>query len=362
MVQKVDSLNTISNRKPLSVISRSENGGNFEVFSTDSIGTNVDEVKFSNKKNEAIPEEKNDKKEKWLIAAGIAVGSIAACAISYGLLKKQSAKIIENIKIMSPARDPKLLEAISPKNYTRLSVLKDLSPDEIKILYKSSYNDASCFFPTLTGHKPACILGDGQDLSFLTKIKDNAAWGDKLDIVHLAKTNTTYILNKEKVLEVIQRNKDFYICRLGLPKESPLEDIYSYMLQHKDKVFNCCCEGNYQDIVGITLGFPRMSSILFQLEHLTGSNSMFLLREDPAQYRKVLLSVLNNNKELYENLSPNEYNEIVQAIRNYVPIKTKTLANKYYQYVKLANEPEEFARIEQSIADFINTFSVKKLF
>ena len=75
-----------------------------------------------------------------------------------------------------------------------------------------------------------------------------------------------------------------------------------------------------------------------------------------------MLETLNKNKELYKNLSVDEYNGLVRAIENYKPIKTKDIADRYYRYVKLADEPAEFARINNSVDDFIKDFSIEKLF
>ena len=75
-----------------------------------------------------------------------------------------------------------------------------------------------------------------------------------------------------------------------------------------------------------------------------------------------MLETLNKNKELYKNLSVDEYNGLVRAIENYKPIKTKGIVDRYYQYVKLANEPAEFARINKSVEDFVKDFSVEMLF
>ena len=62
---KVDSLNIVSNTKPLSVVSKPENNSNIEVFSNNEAKANVDEVELSSQNNNRI-EEKSDNKKKWL--------------------------------------------------------------------------------------------------------------------------------------------------------------------------------------------------------------------------------------------------------------------------------------------------------
>ena len=372
---KVDSLNIVSNKKPLSVVSKPENNSNIEVFTKNGTKANIDEIELSNQNNKNQIEEKSDNKKKWLIAGSIALGTVLLGVGSYFLLKKFGPRLAEKsynylLKEQSPAKNPKLLEAIQPDNFNRIALLKGLSSEEIAILQKSMRcSDANCFFPTLTGHKPACIIGMGEDLSFLSRIKTKNPLGSKFDFVHLKELgNQTFVLNKEKVLEVISRNKDFYTARLGLSNNSSIDDIYNFMLQYKNQVFNCTQTGKFNDIVGITLGFPKQSSMMFELERLCDLSNLKNikytdeLRKKPSLYKKIMLETLNKNKELYKNLSVDEYNGLIRAIENYKPIKTKGIADRYYQYVKLANEPTEFARIDKSVEDFVRDFSVEKLF
>lgn len=375
MAPQVDSLNIVSNTKTLSVISKPENNSNIEVFENNKTIANIDEVTISNANSNTETEEKSDNTKKWLIAGSIALGTVLIGVGSSFLLKKYGPKLAEKcynylLKKQSPAKNPKLLEAILPDNFNRVALLKGLSPEEITALQRSLYcGDASCFFPTLTGHKPACLIGTGEDLSFLSRIKTKNPLWSQFDLVHLKELgNQTFILNKEKILEVISRNKDFYTARLGLANNSSIDDIYNFMLQHKSQVFNCTQTGQFNDLVGITLGFPKQSSMMYHLEKLCDLSNLKNikyteeLRKKPSLYKKVMLETLNKNKELYKNLSVDEYNGLVRAIENYKPIKTGGVSDRYYQYVKLADEPAEFARINNSVDDFIKDFSIEKLF
>ena len=375
MAPKVDSLNIVSKTKSMPIVFNHEAKDNIdEVFTTDSINTNIDEFTFSNANCNPELEEKANNKKKTLIAGSIALGTVLIGVGSYFLLKKYGPKLTEKcynylLKEQSPAKNPKLFEAIQPDNFNRVALLKGLSPDELAILQKSVYMDANCFFPTLTGHKPACIIGMGEDLSFLSRIKTKNPLESQFDFVHLKELgNQTFVLNKEKMLEVISRNKDFYTARLGLANNSSIDDIYNFMLQHKNQVFNCTLKGKFNDLVGITLGFPKQSSMMFQLEQLCDLSKLKNikyadeLRKKPSLYKKIMLETLNKNKELYKNLSVDEYNGLVRAIKNYKPIKTKGIADRYYMYAKLADEPAEFARINKSVEDFIKDFSIEKLF
>ena len=87
MAPKVDSLTTVSNTRPLTLNTKSINNNSIEVFTSDSIRANVDEVNISNQNNNSQIAENTDNKRKWLIGLGIA-GSIAIGVGAAVLLKK----------------------------------------------------------------------------------------------------------------------------------------------------------------------------------------------------------------------------------------------------------------------------------
>ena len=70
MAPKVDSLTTVSNTKPLTLNTKSINKNSIEVFTSDSIRANVDEVNISNQNNNSQIAEITDNKRKWLIGLG----------------------------------------------------------------------------------------------------------------------------------------------------------------------------------------------------------------------------------------------------------------------------------------------------
>ena len=89
LASKVDSLNIVSNTKPLSLENKSVDNSKIELFTTNSIKANVDEVNISNQNNSEEFEEKADNNKKWLIGAGIALGAVAlGVATTYILRKK----------------------------------------------------------------------------------------------------------------------------------------------------------------------------------------------------------------------------------------------------------------------------------
>ena len=152
LASKVDSLNIVSNTKPLSLENKSVDNSKIELFTTNSIKANVDEVNISNQNNSEEFEEKADNNKKWLIGAGIALGAIIGGRI---LLKspKVQLKIAELIssKIGSPiqtsyiAKDfntikSQLLSSNLDDKFIRL--IKDAnSPEEITKIIKTIQSD-----------------------------------------------------------------------------------------------------------------------------------------------------------------------------------------------------------------------------
>ena len=96
MASKVDSLNIVSNTKPLSLENKSVDNSKIELFTTNSIKANVDEVNISNQNNSEEFEEKADNNKKWLIGAGIALGAVAlGVATTYILRKNLNVNLLK---------------------------------------------------------------------------------------------------------------------------------------------------------------------------------------------------------------------------------------------------------------------------
>ena len=72
----------------------------------------------------------------------------------------------------------------------------------------------------------------------------------------------------------------------------------------------------------------------------------------------VYIRELGYKKEIFVLNQPFE-SEIEKIIKEYKPINYE--CSVYYPFKALANEPQEFARINKAIADFINNFSFKDL-
>lgn len=122
MSQRVDSLNFVSNTKSLPLEIKFTNNNKIEMFATDSIKANVDEVNISEQNTNNQAGEKSDNKKKWLICAGIALGTIAVGTIGLLLFKntKSSCEIIKKtddmVNLVSSNKNLALKE--TAKNFT----------------------------------------------------------------------------------------------------------------------------------------------------------------------------------------------------------------------------------------------------
>ena len=219
---KVDSLSLVSNTKTTQLVTKPEANSKIEVFKNNNTKSNVDELNFSNNGTEINPEEKTNNKKKWLIGAGIALGAILTGVLIYKFGPKLLDKIDDfRLKKFSDIDNPKLIEAYESKNFKQMKILEGFTPKEIRTLKLDVSKGDQCFLPTLTDHKPACIIGNNGNLEFISKIKDNPVYRNTFDFC--TTSGSTYVFNKEKVLEVIKNKKEIYTARLGLNKANSVE-------------------------------------------------------------------------------------------------------------------------------------------
>lgn len=218
--------------------------------------------------------------------------------------------------------------------------------------------DEGCraFFPTVLGKKPSAILSAKSDMHYLNKV----LYPNKMDIIHLKpqengffdKTYNTYILNKDEVMKTIERNREIYTNRLKLHPENSTKYIYKKLKEAlKDDTGKY---GRIDDILGITLGYPKENSMIYQLEKSAGIN--IESRKSVLSYQKKLLDFFKDEKFPYKNLSKQELNELKQHIKKIRKIKHHH--NAVYDFVKFVEEPEEMKRITESVNDYVKGFRI----
>ena len=188
--------------------------------------------------------------------------------------------------------EQEITSCFSKENINKIEFFKTLSQeDKTYIMQRCKMVGTSeeQFIATLSGHKPAwyCDHGFYGKIDF-SKIKLNPKIADKFDVVNLSE-GQLYFLNKKEVLKIIEENRDVYCAAQGLEQTADVEIIYQTLLRNLEK-------GNTgHALFGMTLGFPRHSSMVFEMEQiLKGSETN--LRDNIPLFKEKLLELLHNDK------------------------------------------------------------------
>lgn len=232
MSLKINSLNLVSNTKVTPLITKPEVNGNIELFENNYNKNKVDELNISNKNSEADFGEKKDNKKKWLIAAGIALGTIALGVAGYylfknakGIKKLESLKKVEINKGNLADKAFKSSGTISVNNALDKEISTVTKPDFIKSKFAIKHKFISFHhkdaFVTLTERT---ALDTAVDIETLRKLPGYA--NDKGEVlpylfIEGLKVHEKGKGNGRKVLsEIIQLAKEKYGGRLLLKPEN----------------------------------------------------------------------------------------------------------------------------------------------
>lgn len=337
-------------------MSYAANNKRYSACTTEEYLPNADTVELNSKK---IENESNLLKNNK-----IKTGLIASVAITLGIaFGHRAIKFSKNLESFSKISNSIVKDAMKEEKFFNMKILKDLSNQEKQILYNSilSGQEAETFFATINGNKPACLIGGGANVSFLEKLNENLDIAKSFEILPLSYrgSNTQlYLVNKKSVIDTINRNKNLYIFRLKMNPNSTAEEIYAKLGANSKIFLDPTVNSKYNDLTGITLGFPKLSSMMFELERCKDEVE-YTVRKNPKLYKEILLKKLYSEFSPYKNLPKEEFCELESAIKNYSGTIEET-SNPYYKYVALADEPKEFERITNAIKDFINSFSIDK--
>lgn len=236
-------------------------------------------------------------------------------------------------------------------NFIKIKCLEHLNTFE-KIALKNTIENSYelDFYQTLFGTKPSCFISGTKNLGFLKKI---SLENKNLEAINYKRHGFQHaiILNKESVNKIINENKDIFTDRLKLPENTPVGNIYS-------KLKTALKQSDYDELLGITLGFPRKDSIIFGLEQgvkKTKNIDPVELRKDVPKFKEEILEFLDSKDCPYKDSRLKE--EIKEIINNISDIKPCN--KKYYKYIKYTNDSDVV--IDKSIKDFEENFTYDKL-
>ena len=207
------------------------------------------------------------------------------------------------------------------------------------------------FFSTINGKKPAARITTDRNMHFMGKIKAP----QPMDIIYLnteydnllARKYTMYVFNKEEVMKIIGENKELYTKRLKISPDSTDEKTYEVLKASLKNTANA-----NHDLIGITLGYPVKSSLIYNLEKQAKMD--YTMRKDVPAYKKKLLNFCKSEKNPYKNMSKNFQAQLVQSIKDINNIESYT--NGIYSFIKFVDEPKEIKRINDASASYIRDF------
>ena len=203
------------------------------------------------------------------------------------------------------------VQNILENHLDKIDITQNLTDKEKKEFIKNIQGDESTFVTFAMNEKP-CILIYGKNKF----IKAN----DKYDVVRRKiivpvknkkiNIHNTIILNKELTKKTIEDNKEIYIKRLGLDNNADTETIYNELIGE-----NSPLKGNKKhDIIGITLGYSPVNSIIYQLDQNIPNN--IEQRDGLNTYKKNLLNQLFKEDSIYKDFDNNFKQKIATLIRN----------------------------------------------
>lgn len=305
--------------------------------------------------SKSAPEEEES---DWLLPVLTGV----ACAALMGFLHFRGIKNNKIYKSLlhNGSSNYGVIRAMEPKNFNKIKALSPLSKEERLLLNRrfeiGGASEQDIFFATLKGDKPSCIVSlPGKDLEFIGKVNTRSGSGN-FDFLHIPDEVSTlgFILNKNKVLDVIGRNKNLYTTRLNLDANVSSEAIYQKLTEVLQKDYLA-----YHDLTGVTLGFSPKNSMIFELSR---DIPFDVIKYDSETFKVMLLDKLRSPNSPYKNLSQSELKELTAAIESYKPQPSCLPENDLYFFKTFVNEPEDFARIAEDSSNFAKNFKAKDLF
>lgn len=193
----------------------------------------------------------------------------------------------------------------------KLELTQNLTDDERKKFINNIRGDESSFVTFSLGGKPSLLIAGNNQF-----IKPS----EKYDILRRTLTipvnnkdlhiNNTIILNKKLVKETIKNNQNFYINRMNLDKDTSVDEIYNELIGDDSPLKR----NEKHDLIGITLGYSPINSIIYQLDQNIPNN--IELRKDLNTYKKNLINTLLKADSPYNNFDNKFKAEIAKQIRD----------------------------------------------
>jgi len=291
-----------------------------------------------------------------LLTKPVELGKINVAGLKLQTLQKDtftssSGCIKEALKVNVPKYTPlssfestlfeNQLNDLRTNNFEGLEIVQNLSIQERKNLVETLVQDCNVanFVLVSTGNKPAVWIRGKLPEAFAHK---------NFDLIKFKKSSDDMIvLNRNIVKNVIKENFEIYQKRLHLDKNATVNEVYNVL--KNPKIFKKCLNDAH-DLVGLTLGYPRDCSLLFQLNMC--DNSKILVDKELAKidFKKILIS----KESPYKDFDNGFKNHLLCQIEKMNSTSSTEYLNtpKYsnaYIFNALVEEPEALNKILNSI-------------
>lgn len=253
------------------------------------------------------------------------------------------------------------VENLQENGFEGVEILNRLTPEERKIFVEALEYDSvnGTFSIFASGEKPGAIFaGSDEFMSLINKIK-----GNDFDVVNIRLEgdfsfhsggnenyiNNAIVLNKNMTKSVIAENKEFFARRMGLKDNSSVDEIYAKLIAEDGPLKL----GSNSDLLGMVLGYPKTSTMIFQLEgYISGDVIQLRYHKDLTPYKKELIKVLYSENSPYKNMSPEFKADLESKINSMTEIKSASdVLGGFdeYPFIYFVDEPSEIARIRGNI-------------
>lgn len=223
----------------------------------------------------------------------------------------------------------------------KLELTKDLSSEEQDDFKNNLFaTDKLTLVPFIMDTKPSILLTgefpyfqNSDKYDFVSRILNSKT---KKSIVT---TPNKFILNKELTKKTIDENKEIYTKRMNLDDNSSVDTIYKKLVGENSPLKE---QYGFDDIIGITLGFSPINSVLFQLEDYIPDK--IFSRRNPINHAQQLDEVFNSETSPYNNFS-DEFKEKVQESIDFIKnrsFRKEDFTPIGYSYIQLAPD-EDFS-------------------
>ena len=232
-------------------------------------------------------------------------------------------------------------------NLDKIELTKNLTSPQKQDFLTNIEPDKASFCSLIFGDKPTFLLCG--DLDYLKPTKEYDILKRKIHVSVKDKDLTfdnTFILNKEKTKQTISDNIEFYKKRLNMKSETSVDEVYETLIGKNSPLLT----NDKHDIIGITLGFSPINSVLFQLEQ--ASPNIVKNRKDLDKYKKLMLNELLSEESPYNDFSQGFKNNVASAIRG-ISDKEKPFRNNFaelgYSSINIVDDDTHNQKIVRSI-------------